>query len=58
MKNLNNKKNIANAEVYHQDFEIINERRMENDSQNTNWDGILELHRDDLDKSCEFFLGH
>ena len=35
MTNLNNKKNFTNAEVYHQDFQKINEKRLENDLQNT-----------------------
>ena len=36
MKNLSNKKkNIANTEVYHQDFQKINEKKLENDLQNT-----------------------
>ena len=36
MNKLNDKKNIANTKVYHQDFQKINERRSENDLQNTN----------------------
>ena len=31
MKNLSNKKNIVNTEVYYQDFQKINEKRLEND---------------------------
>ena len=31
MKNLTNKKNIANREVYHQDLQKINEKKFEND---------------------------
>ena len=36
MKNLSNKKHIANTEIYHQDFQKINEKRLENGLQNTN----------------------
>ena len=55
MKNLNNKKKkkITNTEVYHQDFQKINEKRLENDLHNTSWDGALELHSEDIDKSFE-----
>ena len=56
MKNLSNKKNIANTEIYHQDFLKINEKRLENDLQNTNWEDALELHSDDVDKSFETFF--
>ena len=56
MKNLSNKKNIANTEVYHQDFQMIIEKRSENDLQNTNWEDALELHSDDVDKSFETFF--
>ena len=51
MKNLNNKKNITNTEVYHQELRKINEKRLENDLQNTSWDYALEVHSEDLDPS-------
>ena len=57
MKNLTNKKNIANTEVYHQDFEKINEKKFENDLQNTIWEDALELHSDDVGKSFETVFG-
>ena len=47
MKNLTNKKNIANTAVYHQDFQKINENKFENDLQNTIWEDALELYSDD-----------
>ena len=56
MENLGNKKNIANTEIYHQDFQKINEKRLENDLQNTNWKDALELHIDNADKSFETFF--
>ena len=56
MKNLNNKKNITKTEVYHQDFQNINEKRLENDLQNTSWDDVLEVHSEGVDKSFETFL--
>ena len=56
MKNLNNKKNITKTEVYHQDFQNINEKRLENDLQNTSWDNVLEVHSEGVDKSFETFL--
>ena len=55
MKNLN-KKNITKTEVYHQDFQNINEKRLENDLQNTSWDDDLEVHSEGVDKSFETFL--
>ena len=58
MKNLSDEKNIANTEVYHQDFQKINEKRLENDLQNNNWEDALELHRDDVDKSFETFFSN
>ena len=56
MTNLNNKKNFTNTEVYHQDFQKINEKRLENDLQNTSWDDALELHSEDVEKSFETFF--
>ena len=56
MKNLNNKNNITKAEVYHQDFQNINEKRLENDLQNTSWNDVLEVHSEDVDKSLDTFL--
>ena len=56
-KNLNNKKNITNTEV-HQDFQKINEKRLENDLQNTSWDNALGLHSEDIDKSFETFFSN
>ena len=56
MKNLNNKKNITKTEVYHQDFQNINEKRLENDLQNTSWDDVLEVHSEDIGKSFETFF--
>ena len=56
MKNLNNKKNITKTEVYHQDFQNINEKRLENDLQNTSWDDVLEVHIEDVDKSSDTFF--
>ena len=56
MKNLNNKKNITNAEVCHQDFRKINDKRLQNDLQNASWDDALEVHSEDVDKSFETFF--
>ena len=56
MKNVTNKKNIANTEVYHQDFQKINEKKFEKDLQNNIWEDALELHSDDVDKSFETFF--
>ena len=56
MKIPSNKKNIANTEAFHQDFQKINEKRLENDLQNTNWEDALELHSDDVDKSFGTFF--
>ena len=56
-KNLNNKKNFTNTEV-HQDFQKINEKRLENDLQNTSWDDALGLHSEDIDKSFETFFSN
>ena len=56
-KNLNNKKNITNTEV-HQDFQKINEKRLENDLQNTSWDNAPRLHSEDIDKSFETFFSN
>ena len=56
MKNLNNKKNITKTEVYHQDFQNINEKRLENDLQNTSWDDVLEVHIEDVEKSSDTFF--
>ena len=59
MKNLNNKKNITKTEVCHQDFQNINEKRLENDLKNTSWDDVLEVHSEDVedvDKSFETFF--
>ena len=50
MKKLNNKKNSTKTEVYHQDFQNVNEKRLENDLQNTNWDDVLEVHSEEFDK--------
>ena len=56
MKSLTNKKSITNTEVYHQDFQKINEKKFENDLQNTIWEDALELHSDDVDKSFGTFF--
>ena len=56
MKNLSNKKNIANTVVYHQNFQKINEKQFENDLQNTIWEDALEIHSDDVDKPFETFF--
>ena len=44
------KKNSTKTEVYHQDFQNVNEKRLENDLQNTNWDDVLEVHSEEFDK--------
>ena len=56
MKNLNNKKNITKTDVYHQDFQYINEKRLENNLRNTSWDDVLEVHSEDVDKSSDTFF--
>ena len=56
MENLTNKKNIANTEVYHQDFQKINEKKFENDLQNNIWEDAIELLSDDVDKLFETFF--
>ena len=56
MKNLNNKKNITKTDVYHQDLQYINEKRLENDLRNTSWDDVLEVHSEDVDKSSDIFF--
>ena len=56
MKNLNNKKKITKTEVYHQEFQNINEKRLESDLQNTSWDNVLEVHSEGINKSFETFF--
>ena len=56
MKNLNNKKNITKTDVYHQDLQYINEKRLENNLRNTSWDDVLEVHSEDVDKSSDTFF--
>ena len=56
IKRLSNKKCVANTEVYHQDFQKINGKKLENDLQNISWADALELHSDDVDKSFETIL--
>ena len=53
---MNNKKKKEKTAVYHQDFQNINEKRLENNLQNTRWDDVLEVHSEDVDKSFETFL--
>ena len=55
LRNVNDK-NPTKSEIYVQDFKKLNRNNLESDLINTNWDAILEVNNDNVDKSFESFV--